>query len=141
LMLPVSGMGKQPDACDQQDTWPEQPPAWTETYDDRLVQVLRERWDLGPNFACSALLVTLGCGTGCVTGGIYDAASEAWQPLHFAIHAGLNQTAPLLDFAHDSRELIATGYLNEDEEGVFRFRWTGTTLEQDDAVAERDGQN
>ncbi len=110
------------------DAWPEQPELEAAQANPRIAEALSRAWQDGPNFACSAVLVTWGCGTGCVTGGIYDAHTETWRHLPFAVHRGLEQQTPLLEYVPESNLLIATGSLNECKRGVFRFQWKGQGL-------------
>ena len=113
-------------SCDWQGQWPTGAPSLD--IDEIAQRALDEQWSSEPDFACSAVLVTIGCGTGCATGGIYDHATQTWQGLGFAIHRGLRQTRPLLAYSADSNVLTASGYLNEEFEGVFRYQWDGHQL-------------
>lgn len=121
------------DACQWDAPWPEAPPAHLLHTDDPLAQALVDEWEEGANFACSARLVTLGCGTGCVSGAIYDAATQAWQPLGFAVHRDLHQEAPMLRFVTQSCELLVEGILNEEEAVRRLYRWDGQRLAADDS--------
>ena len=125
----VSGAGSSPDgACAQEIRWPDHPESIHNESSAIAINAIVDSWEQGPNFACSALVVTWGCGTGCVTGGIYDAESGVWFRLPFAVHRDLRQQAPLLSYSPSSPLLTATGWLNEEEYGVVRYEWDGTVL-------------
>lgn len=126
MVLTMSVTADEPGACQWRADWPVEVPVLK--VDEFVGQAIEEQWPASPNFACSAVLVTMGCGTGCVTGGIYDHATQRWHAFDFAVHRGLRQTRPLLSFSVDSVVLTAFGYLNEQTEGEFRYHWNGYQL-------------
>lgn len=131
LALLIGTGGAAHAACpDEVRSWPQQPEIEVAQAHPDIRDALSATWQDGPNFACSALLVTWGCGSGCVTGGIHDAHTGTWIHLPFAIHRDLDQAAPLLDYTRSSNVLTATGWLNEQEQGVFRYRWNGSELDR-----------
>lgn len=115
-------------SCGERVKWPEWPGTLpsTLTRDERAL--FERAWSSGPNFACDALLVTRGCGTGCVSGMIHDAGTRRTHVLSFAIHREAGQDEPPLEFREDSAILVANGWRNELEQGVFRYRWDGERL-------------
>lgn len=115
-------------ACEGAVQWPEWPGALPSTLLPAERAHFERAWSLGPNFACEALLVTRGCGTGCVTGLIHDAGTQRTQTLPFAIHREPGQEQPALAYSADSAVIIATGWRNEVEKGVFLYRWDGNQL-------------
>lgn len=126
LIVPAAAVTAGETTCEWRGDWFADAPSLD--IDAIAQRALEEQWPASPNFACSAVLVTMGCGTGCVTGGIYDHATQRWQAFDFAVHRGLQQTRPLLSFSADSAVLTAVGYLNEQTEGEFRYHWNGYQL-------------
>lgn len=141
LVIAVAGMvapsiADAGDTCECVPLWPTALPSVPTgvAATPALMRSVREGWDGGANFACSARLMIVGSGTGCASGVIFDAATEKWQVLPFAIHRDLEQQAPLLQFQQDGRVLTATGWLNETRQGTFRYCWDGHSL----SMIERD---
>jgi hypothetical protein len=115
-------------ACEQRVQWPEWPGALPSTLTPDERALFRRAWSSGPNFACDALLVTRGCGTGCVSGLIYDAGTQRTLVLPFAIHRDPAQDEPPLAFRQNSPIIVANGWRDEIEQGVFRYGWDGERL-------------
>jgi len=70
-----------------------------------------------PDFAGTQHLVTWGCGTGCIEGGLVDATSGRAHPLPFSLHRGIQEPLPPLQYQINSRLLVASGARSEQEEG------------------------
>lgn len=79
----------------------------------------------GPNFAGRYTIVTWGCGTACVMFAIVDARSGAvfMAPFTVSMGAHLNQEEDLIDYRPDSKLLVITGDLNEEEYGKYYYVW------------------
>jgi hypothetical protein len=90
----------------------------------------------GPNFAGHFTIVDWGCGAGCVSIAIVDAANGTtynppfkvlgWDMVTYEgrIAASADNFAPL-DFHRDSRLLIARGCPEEKNCGSYSYEWTG----------------
>ncbi|MEQ8601115.1 MAG: hypothetical protein RLP98_14435 [Devosia sp.] len=91
----------------------------------------------GINFAGTATIAVWGCGTGCMSGGVFDARTEKWFEFPFAIHRSVQSDSAdkAFSFRHDSRLLIITGLCNEERDGQFHFVWDGRQLVPLDAPA------
>lgn len=125
----ADGEGARTEAqCEAAEPWPDWPGALPSTLLPEERALFKRAWSSGPNFACDALLVTRGCGTGCVTGLIHDAGTQRTYTLPFAIHREPGQDEPVLSYREDSSIIVATGWRNETEQGVFRYRWDGEQL-------------
>lgn len=79
----------------------------------------------GPNFAGRYTIVTWGCGTACAMFAIVDAKSGTvfMAPFTVSMGAHLNQVEDLIDYRPDSKLLIITGDLNEEEYGKYFYVW------------------
>jgi len=110
-------------------SWPEEPPEPPQGAAFSAEKAWRTEWKNGPNFACSARLIERGCGTGCVSGVVFDAATGVWHALEFSVHRDLGQDIPLLTYTPESSCLDATGWLNEVQKGTFEYCWTGYAME------------
>ncbi len=108
--------------------WPQWPPSRPAALVAPPGERWLEDWEEGPNFACTARLMPVSCGSGCASAVLHDAATGVWLSLPFAIHRDSGQREALLDFDLHSDALTATGWLNEEAFGVFRFRWDGRRL-------------
>ena len=95
----------------------------------------------GVNFAGDQVLVTWGCGSGCIDGGVVSARSGRAVPLPFTLHRPIAQDRPDLLYQSGSRLLVAHGlFVEEQEEASGRcFVWEKEgewrELEQSDCTA------
>lgn len=116
---------------------PPTPPAlvqnnrFARTYRALLTEGLR---DLPVNFAGHYVMVTWGCGTTCLDGGMVDARTGVATPLPFLLDSfgsfEVEIDDPLL-FRADSRLVIMLGRLRAADEipRQYFFEWTADTLE------------
>lgn len=100
---------------------------------------LREGAEKGVNFAGRYTLVTWGCGTSCLMGGIIDARTgTVYLPRElggFGVwYFSDDPNAEALEFKANSRLLVLSGYpatemnLDEPKTGLYYYEWTGNRL-------------
>lgn len=74
------------------------------------------------NFAGHYVLVTIGCGNGCLYGGFVDAETGRATELPFSVNpAGLYREEDPISSRADSRLLVVSGNLNDAEGAAMRY--------------------
>lgn len=108
-------------------------PVLTTRHARMLRTVLRKEAASGPNFAGYFTLARWGCGAGCISWAIINAATGAVWFAPFTVNGASGLGDPelaqhSLDFEINSELIIANGARNESGAGKYYYRWHNNNL-------------
>lgn len=91
----------------------------------RYASQLRQAARRAPDFAGHYVLVTWGCGAGCVRAAAVDIATGQVSMLPFTVSNWPLEVSEPLEYRLDSRLLVVRGSRNEVGQGAYRYEFDG----------------